>query len=135
MGSSLPHMHIHWVLIALVCGGFYLIFDALRSFALQLSPVRLRRLSSDSATATTRHTLMHFDVEDFQLVRGAFLQVALVVGSGATTMLYDELPIGSAVLTRVATWAVAVLLWKFVLALVPEDTGEMILRALIPFSR
>ena len=38
MGSSVEHLHIHWVLIALLCGVFYLIFDALRSFALQLSP-------------------------------------------------------------------------------------------------
>lgn len=133
MGSSIPHLHVHWVLIAVVAGILYLIFDALRSFALQLSPVRLRRLSSDAEEGSPR--LKHFDVEDFQLVSGALLQVALVVGSGATTLIYDEKPIGSAVLTSVAIWAIAVIVWKFILALVPEDTGEVILRALIPFSR
>ncbi|HEX2059273.1 MAG TPA: hemolysin family protein [Thermoanaerobaculia bacterium] len=133
MGSSVPHLHIHWVLIAIICGVFYLIFDALRSFALQLSPVRMRRLSTDAEEGRSRWT--YFDVEDFQLVSGAFLQVALVVGAGATTMIYDEKGIGGAVLTSVVIWAILVLVWKFILALVPEDTGEVILRALLPFSR
>ncbi len=133
MGSSVPHLHVHWVLIALVCGFFYLMFDALRSFALQLSPVRLRRLSTDADDDSGRWT--YFDVADFQLVSGALLQVALVVGAGATTMIYDELTIGSAVLRSVLIWAGIVVIWKFILALVPEDTGEVILRALLPFSR
>src|SRR5688572_6295881 len=133
MGSSIPHLHIHWIVIAVVSGVFYLIFDALRSFALQLSPVRLRRLSTTSEEGGSSWT--YFDVEDFQLVSGALLQIALVVGVGATTMLYDEKPIGSAVLTSVGIWLGMVMVWKFILALIPEDTGEIILRALIPFSR
>ena len=132
MGSSVPHLHVHWVLIAIVCGVFYLLFDALRSFALQLSPVRLRRLNTDSEEGSARFT--NFDAEDFQLVSGALLQIALVVGAGSTTMIFDELPIGSAVLRSVLIWAIAVLVWKFLLALVPEDTGEVIIRALIPFA-
>ena len=121
------------MLIAAVCGVCYLIFDALRSFALQLSPVRLRRLSTDTEENGSRWT--YFDVEDFQLVSGALLQVALVVGAGATAMLFADKGIGGAVLTSVVLWALTVLIWKFVLALVPEDTGEVILRALLPFSR
>ncbi|HYH09358.1 MAG TPA: hemolysin family protein [Thermoanaerobaculia bacterium] len=133
MGSSVPHLHIHWVLIAIVCGVIYLIFDALRSFALQLSPVRMRRLSTDAEEGSGRWT--YFDVEDFQLVSGAFVQVSLVIGAGVTTMIFDEKGIGGAVLTSVIIWTLVVLLWKFILALVPEDTGEVILRALLPFSR
>ncbi|MGZ5473904.1 MAG: hemolysin family protein [Thermoanaerobaculia bacterium] len=133
MGSSVSHLHVHWVLIAVVCGVLYLLFDALRSFALQLSPVRMRRLSTDAEEGTS--TFNKFDVEDFQLVSGALLQVALVGGAGATTMIFDELTIGSAVLRSVLIWGVAVMVWKFLLALVPEDTGEVVLRALIPFAR
>jgi CBS domain containing-hemolysin-like protein len=134
MGSSIaPHLHIHWVLIAIVCGVFYLIFDALRSFALQLSPVRLRRLSTDAEEGSSRWS--EFAVEDFQLVSGALLQVALIVGAGATTMIFDEHSIGRAVLTSAGGWAVAVLIWKFMLALISEDTGEVILRKLLPFAR
>ena len=133
MGSSIPHLHVHWVLIAVVCGVLYLLFDALRSFALQLSPVRMRRLSTDAEEGTS--TFNKFDVEDFQLVSGALLQVALVLGAGATTMIYDELTVGSAVFRSVAIWTSAVMVWKFLLAFVPEDTGEVVLRALIPFAR
>src|SRR5436189_254455 len=114
MGSSI---HIHWVLIAVVCGVLYLIFDALRSFALQLSPVRLRQLDLEDS---------HTDVP---------LQVSLVVGVSATMMIFDEIGVGSAVLRSILIWGLAVLLWKFALALVPEDTGALILRALVPFSR
>jgi CBS domain containing-hemolysin-like protein len=133
MGSTIPHLHTHWVLIAIVCGVFYLIFDALRSFALQLSPVRLRALSTDAEEGSSRWS--EFAVEDFQLVSGAMLQVALVVGAGVTTMVFDERPIGTAVLISSGIWTAIVFVWKFILALVPEDTGEVILRALIPFSR
>jgi len=83
MGSSL---HLHWVLVASVCGVFYLIFDALRSFALQLSPVRLRRLSTDAEEGMSR--FRNFEVEDFQLVGGALLQVALVIGVGAGSTVW-----------------------------------------------
>jgi len=133
MGSSVPHLHVHWVLIAVVCGIFYLIFDALRSFALQLSPVRLRRLSTGAEEQGFRWT--YFDVEDFQIVSGAMLQIALVAGAGSTTMIFDEKGFGSAVLTSVAIWSAIVIAWKFLLALVPEDTGEVILKALLPLSR
>jgi CBS domain containing-hemolysin-like protein len=114
MGSSI---HIHWILIAVVCGVLYLIFDALRSFALQLSPVRMRQLDLEDT---------HADVP---------LQVSLVVGVSATMMIFDEIGVGSAVLRSVLIWGLAVLLWKFALALVPEDTADLILRALLPFSR
>ena len=133
MGSSVPHLHIHWVLIAFVCGALYLMFDALRSFALQLSPVRLRRLSTDAEDGGGPWT--YFDVAHFQLISGALVQLSLVIGAGATTMLYDENTFGSAVFTSVGIWVGVVMIWKFVLALVPEDTGEVILRALLPLSR
>ena len=133
MGSTLPHLHVHWVVIAVVCGIFYLMFDALRSFALQLSPVKLRRLSTGAEEQGFRWT--YFDVEDFQLVSGAMLQIALVVGAGATIMTMDEKGFGPAVLTSVGLWSAVVVIWKFLLALVPEDTGEVILKALLPISR
>ena len=133
MGSSVEHWHVHWILIAILCGILYLIFDALRSFALQLSPMRLRRLSADTDEASSSWS--HFEVEDFQLVSGALLQAALVIGAGATAMIFDERPFGTAIFISVAIWVGAVVIWKFILALVPEDTGEQILRAMIPFTR
>jgi putative hemolysin len=120
MGSSLTQSPILWALLAIICGVCFLIFDALRSFALQLSPVRLRT---------------YFEIEDFQLVSGALLQFALVVGLGATTMIFDESSVGTAVLESGLLWIIVVLVWKFALALVSADTGEVILRALLPFTR
>jgi CBS domain containing-hemolysin-like protein len=133
MGSTWPQLHAFWVVITIICGIFYLVFDALRSFALQLSPVRLRRLTTDAEEGMSRWK--HFEVEDFQLVSGAMLQIALVVGVGSTTMIYEERGTGGAVLTSTIIWTIAVLVWKFVLALISEDTGEVILRALIPVAR
>src|SRR6185436_10650964 len=121
------------ILIAALCGVFYLVFDALRAFALQLSPVRLRRLSTTSEEGGSSWT--YFDVEDFQLVSGALLQIALVIGVAATTMIFDAPGFNAAILKSAAIWLALVMVWKFVLALIPEDTGEMVLRALIPFSR
>ena len=121
------------ILIAALCGVFYLIFDALRAFALQLSPVRLRRLSTTSEEGGSSWT--YFDVEDFQLVSGALLQIALVGGVASTTMIFDGHGFNTAILKSAGIWLGLVMVWKFVLALVPEDTGEMVLRALIPFSR
>ncbi|HEX8407238.1 MAG TPA: hemolysin family protein [Thermoanaerobaculia bacterium] len=133
MGSSVEHWHVHWIVIAILSGVLYLIFDSLRSFALQLNPIRLRHLSTDAEDRTSRWT--QFDAEDFQFVSGAMLHVSLVIGVGATTMLFDEHTVGGAVLNSVLFWIVAVLVWKFILALVPESTGEMVLRALIPVAR
>jgi CBS domain containing-hemolysin-like protein len=123
MGSSVAeHIHAPWILIAILCGGLYLVFDALRSFALQLSPVTLRRLSAGAD-------------EDFQLVSGALLQMALVVGTGATTVIFDEKGFDGAIFTSVAIWALLVLVWKYVLALIPETIAEVTLRGLAPFAR
>lgn len=133
MGSTVPHLHAHWIILAIICGVLYLVFDALRSFALQLSPVRLRRLSTDTEEGMARFT--NFEVEDFQLVSGALVQIALLLGTGATAMIYDEKGLNGAIWTSITIWSVAVLLWKFVLALVSEDTGEVILRTLIPVAR
>jgi CBS domain containing-hemolysin-like protein len=130
MGSS--GTHAHWVIIAIVCGVLYLTFDALRSIALQLSPVRLRRLSADVGEGRTGWA--YFDPQNFQLVSGALLQVALIIATGATAMLFDDKTFGSAVFAAVGIWAFIVMIWKFVLALIPEDFGEMVFRGLIPFS-
>ncbi|HEX6161144.1 MAG TPA: hemolysin family protein [Thermoanaerobaculia bacterium] len=132
MGSSASHLHVHWVLLATLCGILYLIFDALRSFALQLSPVRLRQLTGDAEEGSARWG--SFDIANFQLVSGALLQVALIVAAGATMMVLDEQAFGTAVFTSVAMWSAIVMVWKFILALIPEDLAELILRTLLPVS-
>jgi CBS domain containing-hemolysin-like protein len=117
MGSSIPHVHVHWIVIAVVCGVLYLLFDAILSFSLQLGPVRLRQ----------------FGIED--LPSGALLQLALVAGAASTSMIFDEIGVGPAVLRAAVIWAAAVVIWKFVLSTISEDIAEMVLRAMLPFWR
>jgi magnesium and cobalt transporter len=135
MGSSTPpHLHFHWILIAIVCGILYLIFDALRSFALQMSPVGLRALLNSGETEE-KPLWARFDIDDFQLVSGALLQLALLAGAGATAMTYDEEGLTFAVTMSVIIWSAVVVVWKFLLALVPEEAGERVLGKLIPIAR
>ena len=128
-----PHWHAQWVAIAILCGILYLLFDAARYFAQQLSPVRLRRMTVDTE-GEKRSAWTRYDAENFQLVSGALLQIALVVAVAATTMVYDELSFGSALLRSSLIWSVTILVWKFVLAMVPENIAEVVLRGLIPVS-
>ena len=132
MGSSLPHWHAHWVVIAILCGILYLLFDAARYFAQQVSPVRIRRMTGDPSER--RGPWTRFDAENFQLVSGALLQIALVVALAATTMVFDELTFASALLRSSLIWTGIILAWKFVLAMVPENIAELVLRGLVPVT-
>ncbi|HUP46819.1 MAG TPA: hemolysin family protein [Thermoanaerobaculia bacterium] len=134
MGSTLPHWHAHWVVLAILCGILYLIFDSARYFAQQLSPVRLRRITGEPQPGERRGPWTRFDAENFQLVSGALLQIALIVAVAATTMTFDELSFGSALLRSSLIWGGVVLLWKFILAMVPENVAELVLRGLIPVT-
>ncbi len=131
MGSSLSHAH--WTAIAIVCGILYLVFDAARSFALQISPMTLRRWSGDPEMEAARRWFQ-YDPRNLQLLSGAMLQICLVLALASTIMVFDEWPLSQACLYAVGIWIVVATLWKFVLAFVPEDIGEKILRALLPFS-
>jgi len=131
MGSSLSHAH--WTAIAIVCGLLYLIFDAARSFAQQISPVTLRRWSGDPEMEAARRWFQ-YDPRNLQLLSGAMLQISLVVAMASTVMAFDNHPTWQACLYAVVLWIVVAAVWKFVLAFIPEDLGEKILRGLLPFS-
>jgi putative hemolysin len=128
MGSTSPHVSLHWLVITVLCGILYLIFDAARSFAHQLSPVRLRQLGGDEEKRG------HYDARNFQLVTGPLLQASLIIAVGTTTMLFQDRPIGAACLISGGIWIAVAVLWKFALALVPAETSETLLRALIPVT-
>ncbi|HEV2718412.1 MAG TPA: hemolysin family protein [Thermoanaerobaculia bacterium] len=131
MGSSLSHAH--WTAIAIVCGLLYLIFDAARSFAQQVGPVTLRRWSGDPEMESAR-PWFQYDPRNLQLLSGAMLQISLVVAIVATIMAFDDHPIWQACLYASLLWIALAAFWKFVLAFIPEDLGEKILRGLLPFS-
>jgi putative hemolysin len=129
MGSSGPHLH--WIVLAAFCGIVYLIFDAARSFAEQLSTVGMRRLTADAGDNGRWH---RYDEHLFTVVTGALLQLALIVAVASTVMVFDDLSIGWSVLVSVAIWAGIALGWRFALAIVPEETSELLLRGLMPFT-
>ena len=131
MGSSLSSTA--WVLFALLAGVLYLLFDAALYFAQQLGPVRLRRLSGDPQVEGNAGW-MQYDAEDFHLVSGALLQLALVVAVGTTVMAASSKSFVHGVVVAALAWAAIVILWKFALALIPDDVSERLLRILIPFS-
>ena len=123
-----------WVVLASLSGLLYLLFDAARNFAQQLGPVRLRRISGDPQFEGNARW-MQYDAEDFHLVSGALLQLALVVAVGSTIMTGVGGSLGGNVAAAMLLWAVIAIVWKFLLALIPDDVSERLLKALIPFSR
>ena len=136
MGSSLSHGE--WIAAAIVCGLFYLVCDAARFFAQQVSAVTLRRWSGDSdvdrSTMAPKTRWFHYDARNLQLVSGALLQGSLILAIGATVMAIQPAPIGTATATAALVWLIIAFLWKFALALVPEDIGEILLKHMIPFT-
>ncbi len=131
MGSSLSNGP--WLAVSLVCGVFYLVFDAIRSFAQTVSPVTLRRWSSDP-NFERGSRWFQYEPRNLHLVSGALLQIALVIGFAATVLAFGARPTEMACFGAAAIWLPIVVLWKFAMGLVPEDTGVWILRKLIPFS-
>jgi CBS domain containing-hemolysin-like protein len=132
MGSS-SVSQITWIVLAAIGGAFFLTFDAIRYFAQEISPVTLRRWSGDPAEERSSRWL-HFDPRNLQLVSGSLLQIALIGAFIATIRALDRQSVAAACGISAAIWFVIVIVWKFVLAFVPEDLGEMILKKLIPFS-
>lgn len=132
MGSSGPH--ISSLVTAAFCGILYLIFDAARHFAQQIGPVRLRRLAGYFDEAS-EDRWTRFDDRHMQVVSGVLLQMALITAVAATflTLEGDRNFAGAALITA-AIWVPVVILWKFALALVPDDASEVLLRGIIPIS-
>jgi CBS domain containing-hemolysin-like protein len=130
MGSS---SDASWIVLAALCGGLYLIFDAARYFAQQVSPVTLRRWSGDPDFSKGSRWFQ-YDPRNLQLVSGALLQIALICAFASTIMALRPRSLGVEVLLSALIWAVVSMIWKFLLALVPDELGEAVLRSLLPFT-
>jgi putative hemolysin len=131
MGSSLSHGE--WIAAAVVCGIFYLVFDAIRHFAQQVSAVRLRRWSGDPEVERGSRWFS-YDPRNLQLMSGALLQISLVLGICSTVMALQPRPVGRATALAAVVWLAIAILWKFALALIPDDISELALKHTIPFS-
>ena len=102
-------------------------FDAARHFAHRISPVTLRRWSGDAGDEK-RGGWSRYDPRNFRLLHGAILQVSLLA------LLLSTIQAVSSVTLAVVICVALIIVWKFALAFVPEDTGEAILRQMVPLS-
>src|SRR2546423_4932984 len=103
MGSSLSQGE--WVAAAIACGLFFIICDAARFFVQQVSPVTLRRWSSEpDAEDATRWFV--YDSRNLHLMSGALLQISLVLAVASNIMALQP-TVGEAV-------AAASLLWRVI---------------------
>jgi putative hemolysin len=127
MGSSFSPGE--WTAVAIVCGILYLVFDAARYFAQRVSPVTLRRWNADPAFERGSRWF-YYDARNLQLMSGALLQIALIAAFAATVMALPVYRLAFAALV----WLAIVIVWKLILAIIPNDIGEMVLRHLIPSS-
>ncbi|HEV8658420.1 MAG TPA: hemolysin family protein [Thermoanaerobaculia bacterium] len=122
------------MLSSTLCGILFLIFDATRHFIHQLSPVGLRRLTTD-LDDTESSRWLSYDPDNFQLVSGALLQLALIGAVASTFMsLLNHLGRPRAILIATLVWAAIILVWKFILALIPDQAALIALRGAIPIS-
>src|SRR3954452_25465175 len=113
MGSSVSQ--ITWIVLAAIGGILFLLFDAIRYFAQEISPVTLRRWSGDQAEERSSRWL-HFDSRNLTLVSGSLLQIALIGAFIATIRALDGDSISVACGIAAAIWFAIVIVWKFVLA-------------------
>ena len=132
MGSSVSTSQ--WLLLAFVSGVLYLIFDAARHFVYQLGPVRLRSWTDLDEESRQSTRWVRFDSVEFSLISGAVLQMGLVAAVGSTGAglwpRWGAFAAGWAILF----WGLVVVLWKFVLAFIPDALAEKTLRAILPIS-
>ena len=131
MGSTVSSGQ--WLLLALGCGIFYLIFDAARHFVFQLGPVRLRSWR-EASEGGFEGRWFRYDSVEFSLISGAVLQLGLVAAMGCTAAALWQAGGLYATGRSMLLWGAIVVLWKFVLAFVPDNLAEKILRGILPLG-
>ncbi len=134
MGSVSAPSELFWVIVAVLSGILFLIFDAARHFVQQLGPVRLRGITGGGETDASRHRWTQYDAANFHLGSGALLQIALVIAYGSSVMAFAGPPQAREIGESAVIWGAIVIVWKFVLALIPDDAAEILLRGIMPVS-
>jgi magnesium and cobalt transporter len=127
MGSSLSFsFSLVWAVAFCL---LFLLFDAVRSLVVRIGPVRLRSLSgADRAEAAPWYG---FDAHKSGTIAGVLVQVALILGVGATILALW--PMGASAFGVAAViWAVIIVVWKMIFEALPEEFAEQIFRTTIP---
>lgn len=120
---------------AVLCAVSFLLFDTLRFFLYRLGPVRLRRLTADPDLSRLNGWFSRHP-RHFPLFVQSLLQFLLVLSTGLTWLVLSTwIKGGAALIWTIGIWLIALSIWKIALAAVPEESGEMILRRLLPMTR
>ncbi len=135
MGSTSSGPQISWILISIACGILFLIFDAARHFVQQLGPVRLRQLTGGGEEEGPPSRWTQYDAANFHLASGALLQLALIVAFGCSIVAFEEPLSIRGIAVSAVIWAAFVLVWKFILALIPDEAALVALRGIIPIAQ
>jgi CBS domain containing-hemolysin-like protein len=135
MGSTSWGPQISWILISVVCGILFLVFDAARHFVQQLGPVRLRQLTGEGEAQPPPSRWTQYDAANFHLASGALLQLALIVAFGCSVVAFEQPVSTRGIVLSAVLWAAVVLAWKFILALIPDEAALVLLRGIIPVSQ
>jgi putative hemolysin len=131
MGSSIGSTG--WALAAILFGVLYLLFDAARFFIQRLGSVRLRRWSAEPAIERGGKWF-EYDPDQFSLISGTLIQASLVGAIGCTVVALSFDSVARRMLVAAAIWCGIILLWKFVVALLPENIAEEIVKDVIAIS-
>jgi len=131
MGSSIgPTV---WVVAAVLFGALYLLFDAARFYIQRLGSVRLRRWSAEPAIERGGKWF-EYDPDQFSLISGTLIQVSLVGAIGCTVIALPYANVAYRILVAAAIWCAVIILWKFAVALLPENVAEEIVKDVIAIS-
>jgi len=132
MGSAI--LYSQSILLAVCFGILFLLFDAARYFAHHLNPVRLRRWSGADPQFEKASRWFQYSPLHFSLITGALLQVALAASVGFTVIAFSERGLMTAGVMASVLWALIAVVWKVILALLPDSVAEFSLRTIIPIS-
>jgi putative hemolysin len=118
--------------LAILFGLFFLLFDALQFFIVQMGPVKFRRWSGEGDRRSTLAQSPH----QVTIVLGSLVQLCLVASAVFTYVhLSARATYGSAITKALLLWALIVVVWKVLLAVLPESIEEVTVRTLLPISQ
>lgn len=119
-----------YLLLAAICCLLFLIFDAVRYFALRVGPVRLRRWAGGDRD--NGGSLFPFNEQAASIITIVMSQITLGFGIAFTVLgVWNGGLLRAAFFSAIA-WSIIVVLWKTILALLPDSVAEIVFRGIAP---
>ena len=120
-----------YLLLAAICCLLFLVFDAVRYFAVRIGPVRLRRWAG--ADRAIGASVFPFSAQQASVITIVLSQISLCVGISLTVLGASNTGgLLRAAFFAAVSWSIIVVLWKAILALLPDQVAEFVFRAMAP---